>query len=148
MMARVDKQREAITEFEAILTAAGYADGYGLTDKQVSEATNPLFWRNSVPSVGAEKPLYLCFVLTDDGTAQADNKTVFGTVYIDIAIYYSDPYAFHSSDGVPSTTLKALEEGLENALWALEWDDEETIPSIESAGVTINIKHLTISKIL
>ena len=140
-MTRSQLQNQATIDFETMLKAAGWADGYALTDSEIQSAT-ALFWRNYTPPNAASKSVRLRYQLTDDIIDGADNKAVYGDIYINIAIFYDDPYFFNTS-----TLLSNLETQLETNLWEIEYGTELTGEAEEAAGRVVYQKNITINKI-
>jgi hypothetical protein len=148
----ISAETEAITKLEAIFKAAGWADGWNLTDAEVRKSDKPLFYRNSSSSVATEAKvsfatgthtLYCIYRLIDTVTNYSENHPHNFAITIALTFYYDDAFIFLDAGENPFTKLLLdVIEGLDNEEWAVNQEAEESVTSADNANTFLNRKIL------
>lgn len=150
----VQAETYAVQELERMLEASGWSDGWGMGDKEIAEAPNPLFYRNSTPAAAADAKvkaegqthsLYLVFNVVGTETKYADNIPSNFDVTLALTFYYDEPYLFHETAEAVSP-FKGFIEGLlselSEGLWTISSEGESVVAAAGDRGPYTNRKVL------
>ena len=108
-----------IKEIEDALTAAGWTDGYNMTDEQIKKSASPIFYHDVSPRAasdskvvidGVGRTLYLVYSYLKPEISFSGNKPHHINSSVALTIYYTDAYTFFEGSAHAKYLSRLLEE--------------------------------------
>lgn len=144
----VRAENAAVAEIERIFKAAGWSDGWGLTDDEVRRACSPLFYRNATSQVAEEarplangqaENLYCIYNLTPSDPKYSGNRPYGFDITVCLTFYYSDPFLFDGESELSRFVTELMCKLAEN-LWIITGEGEQPVHTTENHHAYTNRK--------
>ena len=125
----------AVAEIERYFVAAGWSDGWGLTDDEIRSAASPLFYRGATPGAAADAKvvegsvghtLYAVYTVLKPDLKYAGNAVHHIELTVAITIYYDDASLFDDNSGF-NKYLDTLLDKLSEGLWPISGEADTAV---------------------